>query len=403
MSEPVIDKNMFCHPKPDFFRSKHRPYYIVTAEWNQKSAGTRVTFHLCHILNELGYEAYVVAQNSAKNLRTPLLTREIMQRHKEEGRKAISVYTDLMWGNTLETDIVVKWMTNREKLYSNAPHDYEALYFYYIKAYSDHKYANILTIPSVDRTIFNNDGVDNSKRDGFAYFAYKYLREGKGILPEALTSRGISLCKDVHLSSNEIADILRGVKALYVYEDTVLIDEAIMCGCPVVIAKTAFIAGMERQFEPYCKVIHEHEIDADTDTTPSHVLTDYYELYIGNAYPQLNKFIDITQKHSAAYTKNDPLLEYCRCHDSIYIYGGGTVGGMVFNALSVMEIKIEAFIISDGCVSENASSLFGVPVRTLSWLLGRYDDSCGVVLAMTKAGCEEIIPELNHKNVKYFC
>ena len=120
----------------DYFKSTHRPYYIATGEFIQQSNGFRVPFYLCHILNELGYEAYVTAKKQAPNLRTPLLTPAVSKKHKEDGREVIAVYTEAMWGNILSGDVVVRWILNRIGKSFDEEEFPDDMFFFWDKRYS---------------------------------------------------------------------------------------------------------------------------------------------------------------------------------------------------------------------------------------------------------------------------
>ena len=70
----------------NFHTTNHAPYYIVSPNFIQKSAGPRTLHYLCHTLNELGYEAYITSEICNPWLRTPKLTQEIKETHKKTGR-----------------------------------------------------------------------------------------------------------------------------------------------------------------------------------------------------------------------------------------------------------------------------------------------------------------------------
>jgi len=395
-------QNLLPRLEVDVFRSNHRPYYIVTPEWVQHSMGARVTFHLCHILNELGYEAYVVAQNQAPNLRTPLLTKEIIERHKSENRPSIAIYTELMWGNTLNADVVVRYITNRIGMYGNDIIDKEALYYYWCEGYSTDQNPNLLCFPTIDHKIFNDIGVNNSKRKGFAYYAHKYLAEGNGVIADRIKRNGISLCKDIPRTHKEIADILRSVKVLYLYEDSAVGGEAALCGCPVVLVKTDFFLGMESIFNCFDAVIPENEINVESDYKSKKNPADGYKELFANSSEYIRKFIQDTQGASLGYRGRDDLLSYCEKYKRVCIYGGGIFASMVYSALSIMGINIECFIVSDCMLENNDETYLSLPVRPMSWLKSQHSPECGLVVAMVKGNAEQVVPSLNALGLRYF-
>ncbi len=100
-------------PGTDFFESRHAPYYIASPPFTQKTAGPRVLHYLCHILNELGYEAYITTDFHSAWLRTPLLTPDIREKHKQTNRTPIVIYPETITANPLNGVLVVRWLLNQ--------------------------------------------------------------------------------------------------------------------------------------------------------------------------------------------------------------------------------------------------------------------------------------------------
>ncbi|MFC6806047.1 hypothetical protein ACFQE2_10095 [Methylophaga thalassica] len=58
--------------QPSFFECINLPFYIYAPDFSQKSAGIRALHYLCHGLNEMGREAYLVGTDiESETLRTP--------------------------------------------------------------------------------------------------------------------------------------------------------------------------------------------------------------------------------------------------------------------------------------------------------------------------------------------
>lgn len=408
----MMDKNEFPHPEIAMFKSKHRPYYIAVSEYTQNSAGYMAPYHLCHLLNTIGYEAYVAAQKSIKNLRTPLLTQEIIDRHKFENRKVIAIYDEGMWGNVLKGDIVVRFsLTNMGALQTMLLGENELQFFwspYY--ASPNEINPNILCIPLIDNDIFNRDGVDDSQRTGFAYYAYKYFRyfDFKVTLPEKLTRKGINLSKDIKMTKQEIASILKSVKVLYLYDNTQLTAEAALCGCPTVFINSKFnnakvIYGTSDLSKYYDHCIDEDNFDPDKEWEFTGVaLKDYLDTAVHPLAKNMHRFISVTQSTSSI-SKQYSLepTKHSNLDRKIYIYGLGVYGEIVQRFYNLLGIKINGYIISDQFIHNYSSYEADSPIVSFSQFCEMYDESCTVILGLNEENTRQVTPHLDEFHIKY--
>lgn len=392
----------FPHPDSDYFTSDHRPYYIASGEWMQTSMGYRSPFLLCHILNELGYEAYVTAQKQAPKLRTPLLTAEIIAKHKTDGRKTIAVYNEGVWGNVLRGDIVVRWMMNRLGRLAGQLPDSEDLFFYWDKAYAPNSEASrILRMPSADTSVFYHDGINNDEREGYAYYAHKYTRDGRGKISEEVKAGGISLCQDFPRSQQEIADILRRVKVLYVYEETALAEEAAFCGCPVVLIMNSYISSLYGNANPYDYVVWEDELDIGAHWDYSGKLLASTLNMNKRCECQLAKFILDTQNAIPGRVQTDEFSEFIHKYDDIYLYGAGITSTMVYNVLKAAGTRVCGFVVSDEFYSREKEERYGLPVMPISKLNAGHGEA-GIVMAMMKTNVLQAAKTLDRMKTRYY-
>ena len=285
----------------NLYFSSHSPYYIYALDYIQQSAGVRVLHYLCHALNESGLEAYVTCKVTAPHLRTPVLNRAIEKRHQASGREPIVVYPEVVSGNPLGARNVVRWLLNQpghiagDKYFSDGD-----LIFAYDPVYlPPGMKAEILHIPTVDLSIFNNkDNFYDQQRDLVCFYAHKYLGKG-GLLSEHVKG-AVSLCKDQVLTPSEIAAILRRSKLLYVYEPTALITEALLCGCPVSIIQTDYWR------DNTANLIYKTDFGVAMDDRPEsleiakenvHNFQIKHEKFaLRWAWGQLDNFVELTQK-----------------------------------------------------------------------------------------------------------
>ncbi len=228
--------------KLSLFRATRSPYYIYSADYRHTSAGIRCLHYLCHALNELGMEAYLVnAKVVSGYLRTPRLTQEIVSNHYQTGRLPIALYPEVISGSPLATPVTARWLLNRPGHLggdTTFPKD-DLIYYYNIWCLPEGMQGSALNIPSVDTRIFNNlDNPDDGKRHGGCFYAHKYLAFGGKVRPEHASQT--SLCQDIPRPPEEIASILRGAEALYCYEPSAIITEALACGCPVLLVATDY-------------------------------------------------------------------------------------------------------------------------------------------------------------------
>jgi len=393
----------FAPKKPEVIKCDHRPYYIASGEWMQTSMGYRAPFLLCHTLNELGYEAYVTAQKQAPNLWTPLLTAEIMAEHRANEREIIAVYNEGVWGNALQGNVVVRWIMNRlGKMVDRLPESNDLFYFWCENYSLTPETSKYLRMPAVDISLFNRDGIDDSKREGYAYYAHKYIRDGNGKINKMVKSGGISLCQDIPRSHREIADILRSIKVLYTYEETALAEEAAMCGCPVVLVMNPYIGNLIGERDIYDYAISEEELDVYAEWSFSEKLLNQTLESNNECEVLINEFITETQNARINTSQFDEFLEFVGKHDKIMIYGTGITSTMVYNLLNVVGANICGFITSDEYYLIENDKRYGLPIIPVSKLNKELTENSGVVLAMMRNNAMQVIDNLEQKNIHYY-
>ncbi|BBO99479.1 hypothetical protein [Sulfuriferula nivalis] len=286
----------------NLFQTTNSPYYIYGLDFMQQSAGIRALHYLCHALNESGQEAYITCENVSPQLRTPVLTEAVLMQHYVAGRKPIMVYPEIVSGDPMAVGgVVVRWLLNQAgHIGGDTTFAAEDIIF----AYDDQHLTQdvrgeILHIPTGNTAIFNND--DNpydDARDLVCYYAHKYLYNG-GQLTEQVQG-AISLCKDQVLTHAEIAAILRRSKLLYVYESTSLIEEALLCGCPVSVIETDYWRNNMANY------VYTGDIGVVMDDSPESIalatanVHKYREVHedvvVKDAWWQIDRFVEITQR-----------------------------------------------------------------------------------------------------------
>ena len=292
------------------------PYYIISPSYNKKSAGILVLHMLCHHLNLKGFPAYLVNQDNDKyfinpDLVTPILNDDILSSHKKLKRNPICIYHDSTKGNPINSKCVVRYLLNYSGLLGgDTKYDKNDLIFSYAKKIEEdlnkrnisQQNGNILFMPISNPKIFYPPQDSDVKRSGSCFYAHKYKNSHGGKLFDD-TNNSVEIknnTKDAQ-TKEEIATLLRKSEIFYAYEDTSLINEAILCGCPVVLLKNDFFTD-----EPLA--IKELGLDAIAlSNTPSEIarakktiLTAQKKFFdnIEVFFIQLNDFIIKTQEHS---------------------------------------------------------------------------------------------------------
>jgi GT2 family glycosyltransferase len=235
-----------------FFGAHHNPYYIHAPNYRQSSAGVRALHYLCHFLNECGYEAYISTKITRTGLRTPPITGKILLDHYLSGKNPIILYPETSSKNPLNGATVARWLLNKpghlggeEKISAD-----ELIFYFESWVLPDGVTGEHFRIPTLDSSVFHNrDNEFDNVRQGFCYYAHKFLRFG-GHIPDEIKREGISLGQERNLSHEEIASQLRRAKALYCFEQSALITEARACGCPVFLVPSDYCPASEWTLPP---------------------------------------------------------------------------------------------------------------------------------------------------------
>ncbi len=238
--------------------TKH-PYYIVCPGYTRRSAGIKALYLLCHHLNVSGHAAYIVTwpwsdlevcRDFKSDLLTPLLTKTILDRHIRNGTYPITLYNESLPGDPFHAPCIARFYGNFPELLGGGAISDNELNFGYSKVLADAIGSpdNVLFIPTVDTSVFF-PGETGGKRKGTCFYAGKFKEIHFGTTFD-ITKDGIEITRQTHIWSPEmIAQTFRTCELFYAYENTMLITEAVICGCPTVILPnpymTASIAKVE--------------------------------------------------------------------------------------------------------------------------------------------------------------
>ncbi len=229
---------------------KRSPYYIVAPRYVRTSAGIRCLHLLCHWLNRFGERAFVAlysiegGQPVSLDLQTPILTPAIIDYHYEVGVRPIVLYPEVVEGNPLEAECVVRWVLNFPGLLGGDfayPKSEMPMGFSKVLAEVAGKDVPVLHMPVLNEEVFCPG--EPRKRSGAAYYAMKYKVVHNGNV-FGVPANAIEITRDrADLQTpEEIAEILRSVEVFYVFENTALATEAVLCGCPAIFMPNPWLS-----------------------------------------------------------------------------------------------------------------------------------------------------------------
>jgi hypothetical protein len=321
------------HPEQTFFTSSSLdrlmppntcPYYVYAPPYTRQSAGVRALHLLVHSLNEQGLEAYLVPQFQLSSrsfahpkLNTPILSAQIAGFHFHEGRTPIVVYPEINHGNPLQGPFVARYILNFPGLLGGpkefSPQDF---LFYYSEDLVDLSQPNaqVLFIPTADPRKFAPPSTTAIRYKKVLY-AGKYQRHhGQSIshLP-GLSSEEQEQFQELRrgcieitnglpdsMTQLQIIQLFQEASVFYCLENSALITEAILCGCPVVLLQHDYFDKVIARTELSTKGI-AFDLKSESLEAARAQLVDFRKHYLKNFdlyWQQLTSFIEATQSRA---------------------------------------------------------------------------------------------------------
>ncbi len=297
--------------KRNLYATQNNPYYIYAPEYTRRSAGVKVLHYLCHSLNLIGENAFVINDKTAGWLRTPVVTQQIANHHLSIGLSPIVIYPEVVHGNPLSAKNVVRYLLNVPGLLGG-PCDYEDsdMIFAFAKALlpSNASDEHVLLLPTIDVNIFNFDPKLFYPRDTVVYYFGHYTKANEEYpeMMKYLSANAIQITSEYPETHEELADLFRRSKLCVCFHSSTLVSEAILCGCPAYIVDTPYtktwIGKDELPFEGFCKGLDDESIRIAMNSIDEYV-TSYHQLE-NNFWKQLDNFVSITQKKSKNFPSN---------------------------------------------------------------------------------------------------
>jgi len=252
--------------------SEIKRFIIFAPSYNEKSGGIVVLHKLCHLLNELGYQAYLYPHREQfvfdksnfvkimmlfikfelksllngfkvnRSFNTPVITDKKKIIADDD---CIVFYSELVLGNPLNAKNVVRWLLHQPGFHTGqVMYNANELLFKFNSAIKDFNYPGSMTADQELKVIhyplehYNKDGANN-ERSGIAYC----LRKGKNkpIVHDLKNSILID-----ELSHEEVAKVFKRVKTFISYDTyTAYSLFAVLCGCQSVVIPDAGVSEQE--------------------------------------------------------------------------------------------------------------------------------------------------------------
>lgn len=283
------------------------PYYIVAPRYIRTSAGVRSLHLLAHWLNVTGPRAYLFfppewndpSLGANGDLCTPELTEGIIASHFARGATPIVVCSETYSGTLPNAPFTVRYFGNYLGLLGGAKErDPTEIPYGYSKRIAETLGApeNVLTIPVVDTATFTSDPV--VVRNGVCFYAQKYKKVHGGRV-FGLPRDAVEITRDEpgEQSPQEIADLFRRSEAFYCFEDSALILEAGLCGCPSILMPNKYfqtpLGVLDFGWDGFAWGDSPNEVQRARETV--HKVAGNYQVVLERFFSQLQAFVSKTQ------------------------------------------------------------------------------------------------------------
>lgn len=312
--------NISDHEPPFVPVSAKSPYYIVSPPYERRSAGIRALHLLCHWLNRAGYPAYIhnflerEGPFARPDLITPLLSPRVALDHLNAGLTPIVVYPEIFAGNPLQAPCVVRYVLNYPGLLGgDRQFDENEMIF----AYSQHlaesigSGAGVLCMPFVDTSVFHMPEPEDSPRVGSCFYAHKFCKSGGTLFGLPGDAVEILAQSPDAQTPEQIANLFRTCEKFYAFEDTALILEAALCGCPTIIMRSDFFQSPLTLAE-YGPVLALDDDEAEIARARDRlgVVARRHEDVVRQFWRQFEGFVSVTQDRAARERPSRAVFEH---------------------------------------------------------------------------------------------
>lgn len=272
-----------------------KPYLIVTPDYVEQSAGIRVMHKLVSLLNARGHEAYSSAVVTGyPGERVP----HSQAKFEWLAKVSIVIYPDIVHGNPLNSRYVVRYALNTPgRLGGDAVYPPDVPCFAYSNLFAPalKRCDGVVQIETIEEDIFTNHG--SEARPLTCWYMGK--AEGRVVRVDAAeTGYQITRFPRWPNSRRALADLFNKSHALYTYDGcTALMDEARLCGCPVVVMPN-YEWTREKLGEQPGLAFNMNDLPLASNTVGKY--REWRAARLPNIDAQIEKFTSFTQGYYAA-------------------------------------------------------------------------------------------------------
>jgi hypothetical protein len=212
---------------------------VVTTRYDSRSAGNRTLHLLCHALNLLGEEAYLFVTTPGApgeaplRLLCPVLTQTEADRHFSEGRTPVFVRPEAIVYTPpggVWADFILNYLGVLGGPAAIAPETDLVFAFSRRIAASLSRSSHVLFLPAIDLDYWSLPEPGAPRAGVCAYLGKR--RDVYGLGMAEGDHADIILTRET--PRDALREAFRSSEMLLIYENSTLIGEALLCGCPVV-------------------------------------------------------------------------------------------------------------------------------------------------------------------------
>jgi hypothetical protein len=180
----------------------------------------------------------------------PLITQNVLDFYDEQRLTPIVIYPEL-FDNPFKSRFFGRYILNYPGQLNARYEEHEFFGFAYTKILADHctdafpehpPITDILFVPTPDLDFWNTQGATKT-RQGTCYYAGK-MKATQGKTPDNVPDGSVEILRSNHMSRMQVRELFWKSEVFYCYEDTALMIEARLCGCPTVCVPTEQFSGV---------------------------------------------------------------------------------------------------------------------------------------------------------------
>lgn len=202
-----------------------RKYLIVAPHFDRRSAGIKALYVLTNKLNNLGYDAYITSNPRDSGYFCKNLYSLNKEQLKDLQLNGIVVYPEGISGNPLQFTNIVRWFLGAT--YPPVEHELSFSFNPYHNTFAETK-DNLMMFDI--ESFFKPPEIENRIKKCFR------IGKGGGGPAQEITNDCIEITSFYPNTRQELANLFQQSTVLYSYDYfTLLLVEALFCGCPVVL------------------------------------------------------------------------------------------------------------------------------------------------------------------------